>query len=102
MVFGSQPLKITIGLPSNGYLRSETAIALSSAISFIPNVVFNLEAPVDIYIHQLREHIAERALEVKADYLLFIDSDMVFPSDGITKLLLRNKEIIGADYSHPN
>lgn len=95
-----KPIKITIGLPSNGYVRAETAIALSSAISFTADTLFNIEAPVGTHIHQLREHIAKRALEVEADYLMFIDSDMVFPPDGITKLLSRDKEIIGADYHH--
>lgn len=95
-----KPLKIAIGLPSNGYIRSETTIALASAITATPNALFYLEAPIGCYIHLLREHIAEEALKANCDYLMFIDSDMIFPPDAISALLSRDKPVIGADYHY--
>ena len=93
-------LKIVVGLPSNGYIRSETAIALASAITHTPNALFQLEAPIGCYIHLLREHIAEQAVKAGSDYLMFIDSDMVFPPDAINILISRDKPVIGADYNY--
>lgn len=38
------------------------------------------------------------ASKCNADYLMFIDSDMVFPSYGISRLMSREKDIIGGLY----
>lgn len=93
-------LKITIGLPSNGFIRVETALSVVVSVTSSPNCLFKLEAPVGCYIHQLRKHIATEAIKCGSSHLMFIDSDMVFPSDGIAKLLHHNKPIIGADYNY--
>lgn len=93
-------VKIAVGLPSNGYIRSETAIALASSITATPSALFYLIAPIGCYIHLLREHIAEESLKGGCDYLMFIDSDMVFPPEAIGVLLSRDKPVIGADYHY--
>ena len=36
--------------------------------------------------------------ELKSDYLMFVDSDMIFPLNSIVKLMLSGKEIIGGLY----
>lgn len=41
-----------------------------------------------------REKISQYALDNKFDYVLFIDSDMVFPSDTILRLLEHDKDIV--------
>ena len=38
-------------------------------------------------VDDARNQIVKQALEVNADYLLFIDDDIVFPIDGLTKLM---------------
>jgi len=43
--------------------------------------------------------LARQALEEKADYLLWLDSDMRFPKETIGHLILRNKPIVAANYS---
>ncbi len=40
------------------------------------------------------------AIEKGCDYLIFIDSDISFPADGINKLIARDKDIIGGMYNH--
>jgi hypothetical protein len=44
-----------------------------------------------------RERLSEEALNWKADYLLWIDSDMRFPKDSLEVLLSRNKDLIGVN-----
>lgn len=46
-----------------------------------------------------RINLAREALNVGADYVLYIDSDMRFPKDGIDRLLAHNKPIVAANYS---
>jgi GT2 family glycosyltransferase len=43
-----------------------------------------------------RERLAEHALEFGADYLLFIDDDMICPSDLFERLYKHQKDIVGA------
>jgi hypothetical protein len=52
------------------------------------------------YLCSQRTDLIKSALEVKADYLLFIDSDMRFPKDTLTRLLKHHKDIIGANCKH--
>lgn len=46
-----------------------------------------------------RMELASQALEEKADYLLWLDSDMRFPKETIGHLILRDKPIVAANYS---
>jgi hypothetical protein len=36
--------------------------------------------------------------QMNADYILFIDSDMIFPSDTLNRLLMHKKDIVGGTY----
>jgi len=47
-------------------------------------------------IHAMRNTIALRAMELDCTHLVFLDCDMVYPADTITKLLAHDKEIVGA------
>ena len=91
--------KITIGLPSTGLIRIETAVSLAALVSTTKNMQFYLDTPTTCYIHQNREDIVTKALRMKSDYILFIDSDMAFPPDGLTRLLEHKVDIIGANYN---
>lgn len=92
--------KITIGLPSTGMIRIETAVSLAALVSTTKNMQFYLDTPTTCYIHQNREDIVTKALKMKSDYILFIDSDVAFPPDGLTRLLNHKVDIIGANYNH--
>lgn len=35
----------------------------------------------------------------KVDYLMFVDTDMVFPEDGLARLIAHDKDIVGATYN---
>jgi GT2 family glycosyltransferase len=44
----------------------------------------------------MRNSIVQRALELDCTHLIFLDADMVYPPDTITKLLGHDKDIVGA------
>jgi hypothetical protein len=92
--------RITVGIPSNGYIRSETTVCLVSAIANTKNVLFRLSNPTGCYIHQNRENIVLEAQKEKSTHLMFIDSDMIFPPHAISQLVSLDKPISGANYNH--
>ena len=47
-------------------------------------------------IHQMRNVITTRALELDCTHLLFLDADMVYPTDTVTKMLDHDKDICAA------
>jgi hypothetical protein len=47
-------------------------------------------------IHAMRNTIACRALELDCTHLIFLDADMVYPPDTITRLLAHDLDIVGA------
>ncbi len=93
-------IKILIGIPSIGTMRIETVISLCRILSSTPDITYEICAPITSYIHHNREEIAKEAVRLGADYVLFIDTDMIFPPDALTKLLSRDKEIIGVMYNY--
>lgn len=49
-------------------------------------------------IERGRHLVAMAALEQQVDYVVFTDSDMVFPQDAITRLIGHDVDIVGAGY----
>jgi hypothetical protein len=50
------------------------------------------------YRHQARESLCEGAIELKADYIFFVDTDSALPFDAIEKLLAHKKDIVSGVY----
>jgi ABC-type polar amino acid transport system ATPase subunit len=46
-----------------------------------------------------REKLAMMALKHKADYMLFLDSDMRFPKNIANRLITHDKDIVACNYS---
>ncbi len=93
--------KLTIGMCSGGTVRVETVTSLVSNLINIaqndiaPNLLFQVGGYVDIN----RNKLADRAIEGGFTHLMFIDADMIFPDDGIMRLLAHDKDIVGANYN---
>lgn len=92
--------KVTVGIPSNGTIKIDTSLSITVAVASTRGVMFHLSHPTSCYIHENREQIVLDAQKEKSDYVMFIDSDMAFPADGIEKLLKDDKPIVGADYHY--
>ena len=46
-------------------------------------------------IHEMRNRIVSRALDIGCTHVLMLDADMIYPSDTIHKLIAHNKAIVG-------
>jgi hypothetical protein len=45
-----------------------------------------------------RENLASQAIEINADYMLWLDSDMMFPSTTAMRMMSHNKNVVAANY----
>jgi GT2 family glycosyltransferase len=92
-------IKISIGIISMGQVHLETMRDTIYALNNLTEpYAYRLNFHKGTYVQALRNDCVKEALEQEADYLMFIDTDMVFPPDGITRLLERKKDVIGGMY----
>ena len=92
-------MKVCIGLPTYKTVHSQTLASLLWLVQFSGrkhDLVFSVRDHHSIPHN--RNKIVEEGIE--ADYILFIDSDMVFPEDLLERLLAHDKDIVGVDSSY--
>lgn len=92
-------LKVAICFPSSDMVHADFALALAglcSAAHPIDTPIVNNKSSI---VAIARNNGVERAQELGADFLLFLDSDMVFPRTTLHRLLLSRKDIVGATYA---
>lgn len=70
------------------YSRCNLYVDLEVGVKFVGNTL----------IHQAREDFIEYALEEDFNYVLFLDSDMTFPSDVIEQLIKHQVDVISGLY----
>ncbi len=92
-------IKIAIGIPTQGTIKSQTAYSLMEMVrlndyEFLP--IFRYGG----YIAENRGKIVEIAQDNLCSHVLFIDHDMVFSADLIKKLIEHDKDIIGVNYNY--
>ena len=85
--------KVVIGIPHTGYLHTE----------FIQRTLFPLILPIDFCekipalskaysITVARNEIVKMAIDVNADYILWVDSDMILESVGVKKESVKDEK----------
>lgn len=91
-------IKLAIAIPNTGTIKAQTAFALCRMLKDFPydyDVLFHEGS----MLHVMRERLMQKALDLKCTHLLFVDSDMSFEKDAVTRLLKRKKEVIGVSYN---
>ena len=98
-------LKVAIVYPCGDDVKADFAFHLANLMGVcamslvVPNIgdvqLFMLK---NTYIDAARDHLARTALEWGATHILWLDGDMIFPSDTLIRLLNRNEAIVGANY----
>lgn len=90
-----------IGIPANGGMKILTACSLVMATNLLRvvghDIVMGYRAGP--YTHWNREHLVQDGLKDGCDYLMFIDTDVTFPPDGIARLIDHDKDIVGGVYN---
>jgi len=89
---------VLIGVPfSRGSLEPEFMLSLINNIFDLTKngIDGSINTQESSLISSSRNSIAGKC---DSDYLMFIDTDMVFPKDGVRRLIKANKDIIGGLY----
>jgi hypothetical protein len=96
----TKPTKLIILVPCRDTVHTLFAMSLTELIKTCVLTGIDVHVTYDmstILLNQ-RERLANKAVEVKADYLLWLDSDMMFPSTTALRLMSHNKDIVAANY----
>lgn len=90
-------MKILLGVICLENIRAKTVATLASILKRYPGA--DLSIKQGCYLHQNREQTALSAITGGYDYLFFIDADMCFSAQVLTRLIEADKDIIGANYN---
>lgn len=99
-IWSNQPVKLSIVVPTRDTVHTGFAFALSQLIKTTENagietyLFFNSNT---ILLNQ-REQLVKSSIEVESDYILWLDSDMTFPSTTALRLLSHDENIVGCNY----
>ena len=78
--------KIVIGIPHTGTLYTDIAMNLMNLAATENKYAINIQMLKSSILYISREYLVSAALQAKADYLMFLDSDQTISSQGIEKL----------------
>jgi predicted O-methyltransferase YrrM len=88
---------LAIGLPHVNDFSGATVLSLFGALATWGQKFLPLEEEGAL-IDTARNRIFRKAQKENADYLLFVDSDMVFPADALQKLIALDKDVATGVY----
>lgn len=99
-IWQTKPIKLVILIPCR-----DTVYSLFTA-SLVELVKTTTMAGIDVHVIYdqstilltQRERLAQQALAMKADYALWLDSDMMFPSTTAMRLMAHNVDVVCANY----
>ena len=97
---GARQIRVGVCIPTTGTIHARTATALMSlcaaaAQSGIALMTLTLEGSM---VTKNRNDCVDIALKNECDFVLWIDSDMIFPPDALMRLMSHGKDIVGATY----
>lgn len=91
---------VSILVPVNDMVHSHFTYSLTNLMKLTTQMGVETHLFFDastILINQ-REHLIEQALEVNTDYVLWLDSDMMFPPSTLLRLLNHDMDLVGCNY----
>lgn len=92
-------VRVVIGMPATETMKSKTAHAIGCLALHSADKIIDFLMIQSCDIAANRTWLVRQALEKEATHILFIDTDMLFPSDGLDQLLAHDKDIIAANYN---
>jgi cellulose synthase/poly-beta-1,6-N-acetylglucosamine synthase-like glycosyltransferase len=91
--------KVAICFPSADMVHADFALALAGLCNSTPPIETPIVNNKSSIVAAARNNGVERAQEMACDYMLFLDSDMIFPRSTLHRLLIHGKDIVGAIYT---
>jgi hypothetical protein len=90
---------VAIAVPSGDMVHADFARAYAELCMASAKLPLHLITVKSSIVAQARNNGVELAKSCGADFLLFLDSDMLFPPTALFRLLLHGKDIVGATYT---
>lgn len=98
-------MKVLIAIPALDVVATDFALSLASMLtSRAYDKKLRREVDVAVaccrgtIIPHSRNRLAQQALDIGASHIFFLDSDMAFPPDTLSRLIGHHVPIVGADY----
>ena len=91
-------MKICIGIPCNRQFKAKTVLSLMEMVSTKMDYHFAI-ATEGYTVAENRNWIVAQAIKNDCTHLLLTDDDMIYGKDTLKRLLAREKDIIGVNYS---
>jgi len=95
-------MKVAICFPARNIVETGFAFDAMNLIGHTcanrPDIQIGIYTSLGTLIIDQRCNLAKEAMKEHADYILWIDSDMRFPKDGLLRLLAHNRPIVAANY----
>jgi hypothetical protein len=107
-------IKLAICIPCYGDTKAKFTLSLSNAIiHFLDSNISDsdgnvIDKEVEMFmvscsmLTESRHRLVAEALTWGATHMLWLDADHVFPKDTIPRLLMHNKDVVGANYARRN
>jgi hypothetical protein len=100
--------RVLLGIPAGDEVKThfayDLATMIGATVATAPDIEIHMNFTMGTILPMSRQTLVAQALAVDATHLLFLDSDMRFPSNTIIQLLSRKEPIVGALYpmrKHP-
>jgi hypothetical protein len=90
---------VAIAVPSGDMVHADFARAYAELCMASAKLALHLITVKSSIVAEARNNGVELAKSRGADFLLFLDSDMLFPPTALFRLLLHRKDIVGATYT---
>ncbi len=96
-----QKHRVVIGMPiaDSVAMKARTAHSVACAILKSNGAITDFIMKISCDVVANRTQLVKEAIATGATHLLFVDADMQFPSDTVTKLLAHDKDIVGVEYN---
>ena len=94
-------MQLGICIPAHDTLHTTFAIALANLTSKLTrdDINYQLHVVCGSVVAESRTQLANEALEHGATHLLWLDSDIHFPANIVSKFLKHDRDIVAANYS---
>lgn len=98
--WNAKKIRLSILIPTRDFVNTHFAYSLAQLVKL------TVESGLDVFVFMdsntillnQREKLVERANEVNSDYVLWLDSDMIFPPTTALRLLEHGKDIVACNY----
>ena len=90
---------VAICIPSGATVHADFSLCLATMVHGLGQIPLGFMSAKSAIVADARNMGVDFARQIGATFLLFIDSDIIFPRDALQRLLVRNLDVVGASYS---